>query len=75
LIRNELVSVDGRLQHRKEREGSILAEAKRRTSEWVKEKKTLDAEMHRTELQITVAEGDVRASENLAKLVGKKSRS
>jgi hypothetical protein len=67
LVQEELAKVNVDLQTCKDRESVSLAEAKQKMADWMKQRETLCADLHRTELEVHVAQQNVEATKAMAK--------
>jgi hypothetical protein len=67
LVRDELAMVNAELQSRKDRESVSLADAQQQMSEWMKQRETLSADLHRMELEVNVAQQNVQATKAMAR--------
>jgi len=67
LLRNELAIVDRGLAIHQEQGSVILEAAKKKASDWSREKEELSADIHRAQLQIQVAKQDVVATREVTK--------
>jgi len=67
LVREELAIVDAGLAIHQEQGSVILEAAKKKASDWSREKEELSADIHRAQLQIQVAKQDVVATREVTK--------
>jgi hypothetical protein len=67
LIRNELQIVDAGLKVRQDKENAIMSELEERKQAWMKESDVLGADLHRAQLQSTVAAEGIKATSELTK--------
>jgi len=73
LLRDEFQITDESLKARQDAEAKVLAEFKEENARWMKEKEALGADLHRAQLQATVAEEGVSAAKALGKQLGGKA--
>lgn len=66
MVREELATTNKGLQVRRDKENDILDDAHKKTTEWLKHKETLGADIHRAELEVAVAKQSVQATKDLA---------
>lgn len=67
LIRDELQIVDAGLKVRIDKEITIMSELHERKQEWTKQSESLGADLHRAQLQSTVAAEGIKATNELTK--------
>jgi hypothetical protein len=67
LVHEELAMVNVELQTCKDRESASLAEAQQKMADWMKHRESLCADLHRTELEVRVAQQNVHATKAMTK--------
>lgn len=70
LVLEETAIVDKGLQAHKGEERVILEGARQKMADWTKEKESLDAELHRAQLKVTMAEDNLNATRSLVECLG-----
>lgn len=65
LVLEEIAIVDKGLRAHKDKEHDILEGAKQKMADWTKEKENLGAELHRTQLKVTMAEDSLKSTNSL----------
>lgn len=73
LVREELDVVDAAAQSHTDMETEILAKAQENVSQWSEERETLEADLHRAQLQLAVAEETLQATKSLAQTMSRGS--
>jgi len=67
LVKEELNTVSTRENAHNDKKATVLAEASERRAAWTKEKETLEADLHRAQLQATVAEEGANIASGLVR--------